>query len=296
MKQKEINTLLLSGGGAKVTASITALEKAYNSSLFFFNLHHIAAISAGTLLGLLVILNYTFDEIKQEILNMDTKNLINSKISNFIKEWGIETGQNVIKWIECMIIKKGISPKVTFKELFDLFPIKFTILAYNISSVEYEYYNYLTTPNMIITEAIRYSINIPCFFTKQKKNGDFIIDLGLINNFPCDLFCQEIENVSSKHDIDNLLGIHIKKNKEYIKKNIEINNFIEYFSRIMDILNVKLNESELTEHHLNHKYTIEICNLNLNATNFNIDKNKIIELFEYGKKSYDIFEAKLNSN
>jgi hypothetical protein len=295
LKEKEINTLLLSGGGPKVTASVTALEKAYNSSHFFFNLHHIAAISAGTILGLLIVLNYTFTEIKEEILNTNISNLISPKISTFIKEWGVETGKNLIQWIECMIIKKGISPKITFKELFDLFPIKFTILAYNISSVEYEFFNYLTTPDMTITEAIRYSINIPCFFTKQRKKGDFIIDLGLISNFPCDIFCQDIENVSSKNDIDNLLGIHIKKNKEYIKRNVEINNFIDYFSRIMNILNVKLNESELTEHHLNHKYKIEICNLNLNATNFNIDKDTINELFIYGEKSYDLFEKKLNS-
>ena len=108
MKEVEINTLLLSGGGTKVAASVGALEKAYKSDLFFFDLSHIVCISAGTLFGLTLIIGYSFDEIKQELLTVNVPNLINIQLGNFFKDWGVESGARFIKWIESLIIKKGL--------------------------------------------------------------------------------------------------------------------------------------------------------------------------------------------
>lgn len=286
---KEIRTLLISGGGPKVSASVTALERAYLSELFEFNLEHIATVSAGSLLGLMILLDYKFDEIKEEILSIDAKRLIEPKLSNLITEWGIEKGELFIKWIECILIKKGYSPKITLKELFEKIPVKLSILAYNINSVKSEYYNYLTSPEMKVTKAIRYSINIPCFFTRQYIKDELIVDLGLITNYPCNYFSEDIENLCKKEDIEYLLGINIKKDNNYIKKDIKIDNFIEYFTRIIDIINVKLNESERTECHKKHKYTIEIKNLDINPVNFNIEKEKIEELFRIGENAFEEF-------
>lgn len=296
MKEKEINTLLLSGGGIKVAASLAALERAYNSDLFFFNLEHVCGISAGSFLGLSILLNYTFDEIKEELMSLNYKNLVNLQFSNFLTEWGVENGQKIIKWIECLLIKKGVSPKITFKELFDIFPIRYTIIAFNLNKIEYEYFNHLNNPDMPITEAIRYSMNIPCFFTKQKYKNNLIVDAGLVSNFPCEIFSKNIENVSKEKDIDNLLGIYLLKNDDYVNEITEINTFIEYFMRILDIVSIKMDKSELTEKHLSHPHIIHIYNIKMSAVNFEINPEVIKALFLKGEEAYDDFEKNTSSS
>ena len=291
MKEKEIKTLLISGGGPKVAASLKALDCAYNSPYFFFNIDHIAAISAGTYLGLLIILNYTFQEIIEEVINLNANNLVNLNFTNFLENWGIENGKILIKWMECLLIKKGVSPNITFLELFRLYPVKYTIIAYNLSKKRYEFFNHLTFPNLKVTEAIRYSINIPFFFTKQTFKNDYIIDAGLENNFPCDLFCKDIENVCSKTDIENLLGIHILKDEEY--KSTEINTFIDYLTEVINMISMRIDKNEITEIYKKQKYIIKIKNLSVNALNFNLSKDEIKELLNYGEKSWKIFEMDL---
>lgn len=290
-KEKEINTLLLSGGGIKVAASLAALERAYNSDLFFFNLDHICGVSAGSFLALSVILNYSFAEIKEELLNLNYKNLVNIQFSNLLTEWGVENGQKIIKWIECLIIKKGISPKITFKELFDIYPVKYTILAFNLKKMDYEYFNYLNNPDMPITEAIRYSMNIPCFFTKQKYKDDLIVDAGLMSNFPCEIFSKNIKNVSKENDINNLLGIYLLKNEDYVDE-VEVKTFVDYFLRIFDIISIKIDKSELTDKH-SHPYIIHIYNIKFSSVNFEINSDTIKSLFLKGEESYYKFEEEL---
>lgn len=287
MKEKEINTLLLSGGGTKVTASVAALEKAYNSPLFFFNLEHICGVSAGAFFGLCLVINYSFEEMKTEILNVDIRKLVNLHFSNFLNDWGIESGKILIKWIESFLIKKGVSPKITFRELFNLFPVRYTVLAYNINKIDYEFFNHLKTPELPVIDAIRYSINIPMFFTKQLYNGDLIVDCGVINNFPCYLFSQDIENVCKKNDLENLLGIHIFSNQNYLK-NKEINSLQGYLYRIISIICIKLDTF------INHKYIINIENKdNISSTDFDINDKMIYDLLEYGYRCYEEFEKNL---
>jgi NTE family protein len=293
MKEKEINTLLISGGGPKVAASVKALECAYNSPYFFFNLEHIACISAGTFLGLFIVLNFTFEEMITEVINLNGNELINLNFSNFFNDWGIENGKILMKWIECLLIKKGISPNITFIELFKIYPVKYTVIAYNLNKIKYEFFNYLITPNIKITEAIRFSINIPFFFTKQKYNNDYIIDAGLENNFPCDLFCQDVENFCCKTDIEDLLGIHIFKDSNYISKNTEINSFGDYISQIISIISKKMDENEITENYKKQKYIIKIKNLSINSVNFDLSKEEVKKLLDYGEKSWKIFETEL---
>jgi NTE family protein len=290
--EKEINTLLLSGGGIKVAASLTALEKAYNSDLFFFNLDHIFGVSAGSFLAITIILNYTFSEIKEELLSLNYKNLTTIQFSNLLTEWGVESGQKIIKWVECLIIKKGISPKVTFKELYDIYPIKYTVLAFNLNKMEYEYFNHLNTPDMSITTAMRYSMNIPCFFTKQTYKNDLIVDAGLVSNFPCEIFSKNIKNVSNENDIDNLLGVYLLKNEDYVNES-EVKTFVDYFLRIFDIISIKFDKGELTNNHLNHPYIIHIYNIKLSAVTFEVNLDTINLLFLKGEESYNKFEEDL---
>ena len=287
MREIEINTLLLSGGGAKVTASVAALEKAYNSPLFFFNLEHICGISAGAFLGLCLVINYSFDEIKAELLNVDVRKLVNIQFSNFLNDWGIESGKILIKWIESLLIKKGISPKITFKELFNLFPVRYTVIAYNINKIDYEFFNHLKSPELSVIDAIRYSINIPMFFTKQLYNGDLIVDAGVINNFPCELFSQDLENVCKKNDLENLLGIQILKHEDYLKDK-QIKSLQDYLYRIIEIIQLKLDVKDVE-----HKYIINIENLNLSSVNFDISDKIIYDLLEYGERCYEEFEKNL---
>ncbi len=288
MKEIEINTLLLSGGGTKVAASVGALEKAYKSDLFCFDLNHIVCLSAGTLLGLCLMLGYSFDEIKQELLTVNISNLTNIQLGNFFKDWGVESGVRIIKWVESLIIKKGSSPRITFGELFKIFPVKYTIIVYNLSKVKYEFFNYLNTPDVHVIDAISYSMNIPLFFTKKTFKGDVMIDGGVLSNCPYDIFNTNISNVCCENDLKKLLAINIACD-DYFFDNEEIDSLMTYIFRIYIIMSIKLDKKNI-----DHPYVINILNYKLRFYDFDSsDTDTILDLIKYGENSYETFEKNL---
>ena len=125
------------------------------------------------------------------------------------------------------------------------------------------------------------------FFTKQLYNGDLIVDAGVINNFPCELFSQDLENVCKKNDLENLLGIQILKHEDYLKDK-QIKSLQDYLYRIIEIIQLKLDLKDVE-----HKYVINIENLNLSAVNFDVSDKMIYDLLEYGYRCYEEFEKNL---
>lgn len=124
---------------------------------------------------------------------MDTLRDIN--IGNFLNKYGIDTGKNIIKWIEGLLEGKGYSKDITFIELYNNTRIKYRVLATNLNKYETVIFDYINCPNMKITRAIRMSIGIPFVFTVQKYNGDVLVDGAIVNNYPIDLYGDKLESV-----------------------------------------------------------------------------------------------------
>ena len=210
--KREINILDFSGGGVKGISYIGVLKclnelqikrKQLEEQSDFDNdscnipkidIKHICCVSAGSIIGLFYILGYTFEEMYYEIMNTNLENLRDFRFKNFINKYGLDSGKNIVNWMETLIIKKGYSKDITFKELYDKSGIHYQVLASNLNKYKHTAFDYKKTPNVKITRAIRMSISIPFIFTIEKYNGDIHVDGGLINNYPIKLFEENLEN------------------------------------------------------------------------------------------------------
>lgn len=296
--KKEINTLIFSGGGVKGIAYIGVLkyldEICIKRSSNFndekceipkMNIKTVCGVSIGSIIGLLYVLGYKFDELMEELTQLDLPKLKNFKIKNIFTEYGFDKGLKVSNWIESLILKKGYSKKITFKQLYDIKGINLQILASNVNKYSYTIFDTINTPDLNIKDAIRMSISIPFLFTIKEYNGDIHVDGALINNYPIKLF---------KDNLDNVLGFKLMTNGELESHNIDIkiDCLEDYIYNIMKCFIVQ-KEKETTLSYLYKEHTICIEAEDVtNILNFELtgdEKDKLINLgYESTKKYFDL--------
>lgn len=287
--KKEINTLVFSGGGVKGIAYIGVLKylEEISKSLDYdketcnvpnINIHTVCGVSIGSIVGLLYVLGYTFQELVKELDNLDLQKLKNFKINNVLKKYGFDSGLKIINWIESLILKKGYSKRITFKQLYDIKGINLQILASNVNKYKYTIFDAVNTPDLMIKDAIRMSISIPFLFTITKYNDDIHVDGALIGNYPIKLFTDKL---------DNVLGFKLVSNGELESHNIDlrIDSLDSYIYNIMKCFIIQRDkETTLSNIYKEHTIYIETENVT-NVINFELTKDEKDELINIGYNS-----------
>ena len=140
--KKEINTLLCAGGGVRCIAFIgifKKLEGLIKSKIKIpkIDIKTVAGVSAGSIFGLLYILGYTSKEMEDEILHKKLDQLKDIKFMNFINKYGLDSGNNIILWIESLMVKKEYSGSLTFEELFKKTNMDYQVYAANLNKYSF---------------------------------------------------------------------------------------------------------------------------------------------------------------
>lgn len=270
----KINKLVLSGGGIGGVAYcgvFRCLEELSKSGEIELDIKELYCVSVGCLFGLAYCIGYNSTELLDEIVHKNFKKLTNVSVINFMNNYGIDDAQNIIKWVESLVIKKGVDKNITFLELYNKCKIEYKIYATNLTSHQFECFDNIKTPNMGVITAIRLSISIPFIFTAQRWNNDIYVDGSLINNYPIQLI----------NDKRNTLGIRLTSN-EIDKKN-EIND-INSFAKNITLCLLTQKEKQLLEWNEDYKkITINIeTGDSQNAINFVLKKSDKLELFRKG--------------
>lgn len=217
-------TLLLSGGGTLGVAYCGVLRRLQEKGDLKFE--RIMGVSVGSIFGLIIVLNYDYKEIEEELMRVDFKDFNDIRLKNFINKYGLDSGNKVIKWIEKLLKGKGYDENITFEELYKETKIKFQVCATNLTRNRLETFDYTTVPKMRVTEGIRMSIAIPFVYTSVKYNNEIYVDGGIIDNFPIHLVEDEIEQVLGIR----LLRMDRKKNEDETSK---IDNIYEFSSKLV---------------------------------------------------------------
>lgn len=210
----KITSLVFSGGGTKGVAYLGVLKRLRelkDDTDITLDVKRVICVSIGCVFGLVLLLHYEYEEIEEEIMNKDFTSLQDIKVSNFLSRYGLDSGKNMIKWIETLIIKKGLPLDITFAQLYNHTRKNYQVLATNLNKHRLTIFDHVCTPHVKITDAIRMSIAIPFVFTKTVYKGDVHVDGGLISNFPMYLVEDDIPevlgirlvSVDEKSDIDN---------------------------------------------------------------------------------------------
>lgn len=313
MKRK-IDTLVFSGGGMKGIAYIGVLRCLENIKSRFtkynsdnldnvgnvdnvdkndtdnyipdIDIKTVCGVSIGSFMSLLYIIGYSSDSLQDIIINKDLGELKDISINNFVNKYGFDSGKNIINWLEHLLENKGYSKDITLKELYLKTGIHYKVCCTNLNKYKMEIYDYIRNPNLKITKVIRMSMSIPLIFSVKKCNKDIIVDGGIINNYPINIF---------DNNLDKVLGIKfISKGEFKDDLNFEINTIQEYVFHTFNCYMVQKERSTT----LSYKYKEHTICLRTEhvttAVNFDLSRENKLDLIEIGYKSACNYFSNMN--
>lgn len=290
--------LVCEGGGVKGVALVGAVCRLEKEGYTFQKL---AGTSAGAVVASLIAVGYKGREIMEILFQINFKSLIDKNkltsiplvgpIASLIKNKGLNSGNTIEEFLYEKFKAKGktkfkdisingISPlkiiaaDITNKELLVL---PDDLIKYNINPMEFE-----------IAKAVRMSISIPFYFNPvtiyDNENSSFVVDGGLLSNFPIWLF--DIEGIPRWPTF----GLKLISDKDMEIVQASKSNIINY---MLAIINTALTKNE--EAYLLNKdsiRTIKIRTFGIEATNFKIPKDQMLTLFNSGYDAADEFLKK----
>lgn len=216
-------TIIASGGGIKLLTLIGGLIALKEENLFSDFKNYIG-VSAGSLVLLLLLLDYKINEIFFNCLN--TPQLIvndENSILNIIQENGISSGIELINYIDNLIENKLNKRDISFKELHDSTGKILVLGITNLASQKIEYMSYKNFPNFKVSDAIRLSCSLPLLFTSAHY-----YKIIITNNFNSEYYYLSSIYKNYFGFYQNDKKLIITKNKEYLTK---IHGMIYYLEK-----------------------------------------------------------------
>lgn len=258
--------LILGGGGIKGICHIGVLKAMEEKGILKY-IKIIAGTSIGGLIGGLCVIGYSPDELYKFIELFDQSKVRSVNFDNFFIKYGIDDGEKLIFVLEKLFESKGISSKITFNELFNLTHIKLILTATCLNNKQAYYLSYLTFPNMPVITGLRITTSVPFWFTPVLYDNKLFVDGGCIDDYPIQLF---------KNELDNVIGICLSENRNYSHT---INNVEEFVCELLQCFSegVVCNSIKGFE-----KCTIKIKVQQISVVNLNIDINTKKKLFDCG--------------
>lgn len=235
-----INYLVLSGGGQTFFSYIGIFDILYKKKYFQLDdIKSIYATSAGSIVALLLCLNYKWDDIVDYIIRCPWETKLKIGIDtamNIFENKGLYSDNLFISMFKPLLIGKNLSLDVTLNELFLYSGISLHIYTFELNEFEEVDLSHLTHPDLKVLEAIRMSCSIPLIISPICRDGKCFIDGGIKNNYPLDK-CLNIENCNQ----ENILGI--RNNYDDMKPITEKSSIDDYI-KIMLKQFVRLNTNK----------------------------------------------------
>lgn len=275
--------LSFSGGGIKGICFIGVLEYLYQCNILN-NFEIFAGSSVSALIFLMILLEYTPQDLLYFTINFNFLELKELNIDSLFINYGLNNGTIIIKIIKQFLIKKNLSENLTFKNLYDMTNKLFIISGTNLTTKKCEYFSHLTTPDMRLIDAIRISTSLPFFFIPYKYNDNIYVDGSCTSELSSDcLYNQPFLNyvlkiIPYETIDDNILSVYLNDT------NSEYNNLINYGINILNV--VIQNKIDLD------KIFLLIDTKNIKSYNFDLSNDIKIKLFKLG---YNTIKDKINN-
>ena len=279
-KKDQYNKMIICGGGINGIAIVGALYE-FLLNYDIDKIKTIMGISVGSLIATLLCVGYDKDEIMNLFLDIEMKEFSDFKISRFLKDYGLDNGENIKKLLKAILIYKNYSPDLTFKKLFDLTGRELIIVGTNVNKGVSIFYNIKDYPDTKIVDAIRISTSFPGIYTPVIENNHRLIDGCILEPYPIDYF----------DNPDTVIGFLIKNNVPNCKsiKEYKIDSLKSYY---MSIINILLDAYLEKCFDGKHKHTIYIDkeDLEQNVMNYDLTKETKYSLVNIGKEAFNKYK------
>ena len=204
----EHDTLIISGGGINGFVILGAIQYLYDIQKIS-NIQKYIGTSIGCAICYLLIIGLTPIEIMARITKEKTlDNFKHVKIKNILTGNGLFEWKHIDDFLLNITLEKCEQP-LTFKDIYDLYGVKFVCCTYNITQKQIEYISVDNYPELSCLSAIRMSCNVPLLFSRYCYNDNYYIDRGIIDNF-----C-----ISYAEPDDKILGIYLLPSTSKVHRN-----------------------------------------------------------------------------
>ena len=323
MKQYHFKNLVFEGGGVKGIAYVGALEELRKRNILD-GVQRVGGTSAGAINAVLAGLNYSDEETRKILYELDFKNFLDDTwgyvrdTKRLIDEFGWYRGDFFRDWIGNLIRKKTGNSESTFADIDALKAKKgfkeLYFIGTNLSTRFSEIFSFEHTPRMCVSDAVRISMSIPLFFRAiRNPRQDVYVDGGVLRNYPIKLFDREkyvSAEKAKKTDYYDEINKRLAKlerpisryvfNKETLGFRLDRKEEISMFRdqaepqhhKIKDIFDYiwGLVDTYMETQANNHLHsddwqrTIYIDTLGVKTTDFDLSDKKKRKLIESGKK------------
>ena len=271
------NKIVISGGGINGISIVGAIYKFFENNKVE-DITDIIGVSVGSIIGFLIVLGYTKNEIKNIFLEIKLNEFMDYKIKRLINDWGLDNGNLNKKLLKAFLINKNFNQDITFKNLYDKTNKNLIVCGTNLTNERIDYFNYKTTPDMRVVDSIMISCCFPVIYTPIQYNKCLYVDGGVLASYPIEYF------EDSSGNIDNVIGFVI----DYIDNNVinnKINSIDNYFYTIFKIIYNK-NENEKINKYKKNTVIINKNKLVKNIMNYKLSDENKLDLFYIGHESY----------
>jgi len=188
-----IENLIFSGGGVKgigYGAVLTVLES-------LGALEHVrgfAGTSAGAMVALLLAVGYSGVELRNMLLYEHSPEQVLGDVSPMrifldSSAYGFNSGERVLALLRQKVRDKlGNTAKVTFAWLRSALGKDLRVFVTNLNLGRSQELSADTEPDMEAALAVRASMSLPIIFDPVVYRGDYLVDGGMLNNFPSHVF------------------------------------------------------------------------------------------------------------
>lgn len=281
--------LVLAGGGVKGIALVGAIEVLEEAGYSF---SRVAGTSAGAVVGGLLAAGYKSDELKDIMYSVPYEEFRDEgwlgrlgapgKIAALYFKKGIYQGDFFCRWYDGLLEQKQASTFADLKiegEYSEHQNYGLVAMATNISQgrllrLPWDLPEYgITTDKQSISGAVRASISLPAFYQPVKVQGDYLVDGGILSNFP--FGCFEGDDLPT-------IGIKLSAEPGASDRAYHINGPISYGSAVMKTI---LNSQD--QIHLDDPavvaQTIFVDTKDVMTTDFDLSRQQQQMLYEAGR-------------
>ena len=250
---KTLYNLSFSGGGFKGAAFLGCV-KALKQHNLLDNVKCVAGSSAGALVATLIACKAEYVFMKKctmkTLQHFDKYRFswyhVFKNAQNVSKDYGVFQTEELQKIFTAYVQEaSNLKGRITFKSLYELTQIKLIITATSLDSKTPFYFNYETTPNTEISEALTISVNIPLLFAAKKYNNERMVDGCIIEHLPMECW-KDVE-------IENTMAFLVKSRNEVFHLRTEVDSIYDYVEKLMSAVKKAADEAYL------QKYKDTIC-------------------------------------
>ena len=278
---KNIDTLILSGGGPSGIAYFGIFESLFENNILTKDLQGIKEIlttSIGILCSFFLILGLNMNIGKEIALSYDISKMLdieNITIDNILVEFGLFDTYGIRNMFKSILKNYKQLDDINLKDLYDLTKIKLTVKVFNTTKKQIEYISYETDPELSIITLAEMTTAIPVFFKPVEYKGFKYVDGGLRGHFPI----EECKSV-------NYLGLFIKGGAS-----VSGNSFIDMFPIIEFLYSLMINQDQVVYDIQENNKNPKIIYVEVNhGLNFNMTKKESEKIIKLG---YDSTEEHL---